>query len=252
MRQPSDADIKAAKEYLRQRLDAERAMSSHVEAVMRQAAEKIVGICYSAGVNPRSHRFADLPVRLQFEIDAIIREFEDDIDDYFETLAIADHDENRDAILPLILGERGGMTFGERLTDYCDKYRDELMLLIGAGFLLGITKTALAKSIGDNLRRPYANPLLAGGIGSGISYGRGRTNSMMTAISDLTRYGIAEAWMKNQYINNRKDGCLGWWVRRGSSYPCELCDSYVGFHAYEDDLPPYHGHCCCLAIPMFL
>lgn len=252
MRQPSEADIEAAKAYLRQRLDAERSMSYNLSIVMREAAERVVEILYSANIHPTVASYGDLPLRVQWDIDEVVQWLKETIDDYFITLAVADHEENRNTILPFILGENHGMTFDERLTDYVGKYKNELLLLVGAGLLLGIGKSALAKSIGDNLRQPYANPMLKDEIGEGISYGRGRTNSMFTAIGDLTRFGIAEAWMKNQYINNRKDGCVGWLVQRGSHFPCELCDSKVGFHADESELPPYHLACKCFAIPIYL
>lgn len=251
MRQPSEADIEAAKAYLRQRLDAERSMTYNLEIVMREAAERVVEILYSANIHPTVASYGDLPLRVQWNIDEVVQWLKETIDDYFLTLAIADHEENRNTILPFILGENHGANFDERLTDYVGKYKNELLLLVGAGLLLGIGKSALAKSIGDNLRQPYANPMLKDGIEKSISYGRGRTNSMFTAIGDLTRFGIAEAWMKNQYINNRKDGCIGWLVQRGSHFPCELCDSKVGFHTDEIDLPLYHSHCCCYAVPIY-
>ena len=252
MRQPTESDIEAAKAYLRERLECERAMGSLLESAMKEAAEKIVEICYTANVNPQTFHSSDLPLRVQWDIDEVIQQLQEAIDDYFVTLAIADHEENRDKILPLILGESHGSTFEERLSDYCGKYKDELMLLIGAGLFLGIAKSALVKSIGENLKHPYANQLLSDGIAAPLTYGRGRTNSMFTAINDLTRYGIAEGWMQNQYIRNRKDGCIGWYVQRGSTYPCELCDSMVGFHTDESDLPLYHSHCCCIATPIYL
>ena len=252
MTQPTEKDIEAAKAYLRQRIDAEMSMTHNLEIIMREAAEKIASICYAANVNPQTFRYSDLPLRTQREIDEVIEWLKETIDDYFLTLAIADHEENRDVLLPFILGENHGMTFDERLTHYCDKYKDELMLLVGAGLFLGVTKMALARSIGDNLKHPYANQLLADGIGESISYGRGRTNSMFTAIGDLTQFGIAQGWMENQYINNRKDGCVGWYVMRGSSFPCEHCDSMAGFHTDESELPLYHGHCRCFAVPVYL
>ncbi len=252
MRQPSDKDVQAAKAYLIERISAEQAMDYQLERVLREAAERIVTICYLAHVNPKRFRYLDLTLRAQSEIDEVINEVQEAIDDYFQTFAIPDHEENRDIILPIILGENHGMTFEQRLSGYCDKYRDELMVLVGAGLLLGIRQSALAKSIGDHLRQPYKNPLLADGIESALSYGRGRTNSMFTALSDLTRFGIADAWMRDWAITTRNNGALGWWVRRGSTYPCELCDSMVGFHADESELPPYHGHCACIAVPVYL
>lgn len=253
MRQPSEKDIAAAKEYLKERLDTERAMQHCLESVMKEAAEKIVDICYSSGVNPQSFRYSDLPVRVQFSIDAVIEWLREAIDDYFLTFAIADHEENRDKILPLILGKNHGLTFGERLENYCDKYRAELMLLIGAGLSLGIGESALIRSIGDNLRHPYANQLLADGIDAPLTYGRGRSNSMFTAISDLTQFGIAQGWMRHWELSTAKDGCIGWVVKRGSSWPCSLCDDNCEFHSIDEGTGlPVHGHCCCFAVPIYL
>ena len=252
MRQPTDKDIEAAKAYLRQRLEAERSMQNNLEYIMREAAKRIVNICFTANVNPQNFRYEDLPQRSKIEIDEVIQWSKETIDDYFQTLAVADHEGKRNIILPFVLGENHGATFDERLTDYCDKYKDELMLLIGAGLFLGVTKMTLAKSIGENLKHPYANQLLTDGIGESISYGRGHTNSMFTALSDLTQFGIAQGWMKNQYIDNREDGCIGWYVMRGSSCPCDHCDSMVGFHADESELPPYHLSCRCFAVPIYL
>ena len=209
MRQPSEADIETAKAYLRQRLDAERSMSYNLSIVMREAAERIVEILYSANIHPTVASYGDLPLRVQWDIDEVVQWLKETIDDYFVTLAIADHEENRNTILPFILGENHGANFDERLTDYVGKYKNELLLLVGAGLLLGIGKSALAKSIGDNLRQPYANPMLKDGIEAPLTYGRGKSNAMYNAISSLTRNGIAGAWMKNFYIETHKNGCIG-------------------------------------------
>lgn len=251
--QPKESDIEAAKAYLRQRLDAERSMSANLEIIMREAAKQIVEICYSANANPQTFRYSDLPLRVQWDIDAVIEWLKEQIEDYFETLAVADHEENRDIILPLVLGENHGATFDERLTDYCDKYKNELMLLVGAGLFLGIAKSALAKSIGENLKHPYANQLLAEGIDAPISYGRGKSNSMYNAISGLTKYGIETAWMRHWELKTEADGCIGWVVKRGSSYSCSQCDDNCGFHSIDEGTGlPVHNSCCCFAVPVYL
>lgn len=253
MQNPSEADIEAAKAYLIERLSAEHAMEYQLQSAMKEAAERIVAICYSAGVNPQAFRYSDLPIRVQFDIEEVIQWLQETIDDYFLTLAVADHEENRDKILPLVLGENHGMTFEERLSDYCDKYRDELMLLVGAGLMLGVSKSALAKSIGENLRHPYANHLIAEGIEGPLTYGRGRTNSMYTALSGLTKYGIESAWMRHWELKTEADGAVGWIVRRGSSYPCAQCDDNCGFHSIDEGTQlPQHLGCCCFAVPIYL
>lgn len=252
MQRPRESDIEAAKAYLRQRLECEQAMTTLLENVMKEAAERIVDTCYSAGVNPQSFRYSDLPVRVQFDIDAVIEWLKEAIDDYFQTFAIADHEDTQSLILPQILGENHGMTFEERLSDYCGKYRDELMVLVGTGLSLGVAQSALAKSIGANLRQPYSNPLLAEGIRAPLTYGRGHTNSMFTAISGLTKYGIESAWMRHWELKTEADGAIGWVVRRGSSCPCAQCDDNCGFHSLDEGTQlPQHLSCCCFAIPIY-
>lgn len=253
MKQPTDKDIEAAKAYLRDRLEVEQSMSSLLERAMREAAENIVNICYTAGADPQDFNYYALSARAQYDIDEVIRWLQETIDDYFRTFAVADHEEDRDTILPLVLGERDGATFAERLEGYCGKYRDELMVLIGAGLFLRIAEKTLAASIGDNLRHPYKNQLLAEGIAAPLTYGRGRTNSMLTAIDDLTRFGIATGWMRHWELSTERDGAVGWVVRRGSLYPCDVCNDNCGFHSADDGTGlPVHSHCCCFAVPVYI
>lgn len=249
---PKESDIIKAKEYLKERLSAERSMQNNLEYVMREAAERVVEICYNAKIDPAVASWDKLPSKVQIEIEEVVQWLKETIDDYFLTLAIYDHEENKDKIMPFVLGVNHGQTFNERLSDYCAKYRDELLLLVGAGLFLGIGEMALAKSIGSHLKQPYKNPDLVDGIAAEITYGRGKYNSMFNNINRLCCFGISSAWMRNQYIEDKEKGCIGWLVQRGSSYPCSLCDERVGFHTEDDYLPPFHANCCCYAVPVFL
>lgn len=246
MNQPTEADIEAAKAYLRQRLECEHAMTTLLESVMKDAAEKIVEILYSAKIHPTVGSYENLPVPVQMQVDEIVEWLRETIDDYFLTLAIADHGENRDRISPFILGDNHGQTFAERLSDYCGKYRDELMLLIGAGLFLGIGKSDLVKSIGDNLKHPYSNQLLADGIETPLTYGPGRSNSMYNAINTLTRFGIGQGWMYNRHLKAEMERAQGFMTFRNSTCPCDICDEYASYmHPMDDPIPPLHANCVC-------
>ncbi|MFK1744823.1 hypothetical protein ACIXBP_05490 [Bacteroides fragilis] len=87
-------------------------------------------------------------------------------------------------------------------------------------------------------------------LGVQESLGVGRTVSSWTALSDLTEYAVAEGWMKHWELQAKACGAVGFFVMRGSSYPCNICDDEVGFHVEWDKLPPYHGHCKCFAVPV--
>ncbi len=253
MNRPTEADIEAAKAYLRLRLEAEHSMTYNLEIVMREAAGKIVNICYSEKTDPTVVSFEKMPLAVRQQIEAVVQWLKETIIDVFETLAVADHEDNKDLILAFVRKESFGMTFDERLSDYCTKYRDELLLLVGAGLFLGIGKTALAKSIGSHLKQPYNNPDLVDGIAAPLTYGRGKTNSMFTAISGLTTFGIAQAWMRDWELSSIANSVIGWEVRRGSSYPCGQCDDNCGFHSIDEgtDLPQ-HLSCCCFAVPIYV
>lgn len=246
MRQPTESDLEAAREYLLQRLDAEYAMSYQLESLMREAANEVVEILYTANITPTIASYGDLPIRVQWDIDEVAQRLQEAIDDYFQTYAVADRDGTRHLILPFILAENHGATFGERLSDYVGKYKDELLLLVGAGLLLGVEKSALQRSIGDNLRRPYANPLLRDGIDAPITYGRGRSNSMFNSLHALTKFGIGQAWMYHRHLMATEEDARGFITFRNSTCPCDLCDEYTTYiHPMEDPTPPLHNSCVC-------
>lgn len=246
MRLSSEADIEAAKAYLRLRLEAEHSMYYNLDIVMREAAKRVVEILYSAGLSAEKLEYADLPNRVQWDINEVVDWLKETIEDYFLTLAIYDHEENRDRILPFILGKNHDMTFNERLTDYCSKYRDELLLLVGAGLFLGIGKTALVKSIGSHLKQPYKNPDLVDGIAAPLTYGRGKSNAMFNAIGALTKYGIGKAWMYDRHLKAEMESAQGFMTFRNSTYPCDTCDDYASYaHLMDDPLPPLHNSCVC-------
>ena len=250
-RQPRQHDIEAAREYVRQRLDAERSMQYNLQIIMREAAERVVAVCYAYVVNPRTLSYDTLPADAQRSVDDIMSWLRDAIEDYFTELALYCEDDDKATLLAFITRRTYGSTFGERLTEYLRRYRVELMVLVGAALMLGLSKSRAASTIGDNMRQPFANPELKAGISNVPSYGHGQTNSMYTALGRLTQFGISEAWMHARYVSDKKNGATGWYVMRSSAYPCDLCDSMQGYHADDTQLPPYHNSCVCVAVPVF-
>lgn len=253
MNRPAETDIEAARAYLRLRLEAERSMTYHLELLLREAAERILAILYEAGIvyGRELSKLPELsednlPPKAAAQIQEVIQWLKETIDDYFLTLAIYDHEENKDRILPLILSKSHGQTFSERLADYCEKYRQEILLLAGAGLFLGMKQAELARSIGAHLRKPYHNPDLADAIAAPLTYGRGHTNSMFTAIDRLTKFGIGRAWMLDRHIKAEIKSAAGFFTFRNSSVPCSICDDYAAYpHPLDDPLPPLHANCVC-------
>ncbi|MCM1295406.1 MAG: hypothetical protein NC311_07665 [Muribaculaceae bacterium] len=246
MTQPSDKDIERAKRWLVNRLDAELSMTRDMERLFRDAAKRICEVCYKYNTTPFR---LTMNSRMRDEIERIIEELKEQLTDDYLTLCAAcvPKDEDDSGILMFALRQGKEDDFSKSLNEYVDNYKEELSLLIGAGIFLGLSAAATADSIGRHLRKPWNNPDLAEAVEAPLTYGRGRTNSMFTATSNLTKQGIANSWMRKWY-DDHKDA-EGYWVMRGSSYDCSICDAQVGWHPGEYELPPYHLSCCCIAVP---
>lgn len=259
MRAPTDREIEEAKEYLRQRLDAELSMRTNLQAVLTEAAKQIIDVSYRYNISPKLFRFS-ANRQLQEEVDAIIEYLLEEIEDYACTLAVATHEENRDAIVVYITRESYGKTFNQRAREYSDRFSKEVEAAVVAGLSLNVSKEKLLSSIKQSVKAPLLNEHIQKALSEGNpiisrlgiqeSYGVGRTVSSWTALSDLTEYAVAEGWMKHLELHSKANGVAGFFVMRGSSYPCSICDDEVGFHTGWSELPPYHGHCKCFAIPV--
>lgn len=218
-------------------------MSRNLERLFRDAAMRIVRVCYK--YNTTSFRL-EMNSTMRQEIEGIIEELREQITDDYLTLcaAAADKDEDEGPLLLFAL-DNG---FADTLTGRLRNFMNEMELLVGAGIFLGLSAKATGESIAKHLRKPWHNPDLAEAVDAPLTYGRGRTNSMFTAVDKLTKYGVERTWMRSWYNSN--PNVEGYWVMRGSSYPCEICDAQTGWHPGEYELPPYHLSCCCIAVPI--
>lgn len=250
---PSKEEIEVAREYLEERLEAERSMQTNLRKVMDRAAALIVSIAYSYNVSPENFSFSRNRA-MQAEIDEVIADLMDDVEDFADTLATYRHEDESDEIIAYIHRENHGKTFDERLKDYAQKYKNELEIGIIAALYLKKSQSVTLSAIKNNMEHPYRNPLIAQAIKAGRqielpNYGRGRTNAMLTAMLNLTSFAVAEGWMHALWLNARKGDAIGFVTFRNSSVPCDICDDYAGWlHPMDDPLPPLHSHCVCGAV----
>ena len=76
---------------------------------------------------------------------------------------------------------------------------------------------------------------------------KGAMTSAARGLAEMTSYLSSLVWMQFLY---RTAGTETFYVMRGSSYPCNICQEQVGLHTDTESLPPYHKRCCCIAIPV--
>lgn len=255
---PSDAEISRAKEYLTLRLRAERVIVSELDAALLLAARRIVSISRKYGIPPESFRFSADP-GLQSEVRAVLAQLRDTLYDSARTIdSFTDGDGGETFVAPALSARDNGKTPRERLALYTSRWGYEVEAAIAAAGLENVTDTqTVIDGIRDHLSRPYENPMIARHLGEGEAvrldriphYGKGRPVASETALAVLLTTVVAKGWMQNWARINA--GKRGYYVYRGSSYPCDICDAQVGFlHAPEDidGQPPYHPHCCCYTV----
>lgn len=152
--------------------------------------------------------------------------------------------------------EDNGDTLEGRLKKYIDRFGDEAEAWIAAGLTFGLTRPQLQATFNENVDNPYENTLFMSTGETKASatqrvlnthYGKGSIRSAFGSLARLAVYFCASAFREAQ--RNIPD-VRGWLVGRGSSYPCDICQSQVGIHKDSIDLPPYHSHCCCWAAPL--
>lgn len=251
---PTDKQIEEAKAFLRLRIEAEISARDNIEKYMVEAAKEIVAISQKYHISPRLFRFSAND-NLRREVDEVIRKLKENIIYATETLAVYDRKEDKDSILVYLNGEKYGKTFKERLAEYANRYKFELEAAIAAGIFLDKSDKDILNAIRRSLNSPYNNPDIKSSFGKGlsatrietkgISYGVGHSNAAYNLITTLSRNEIGQAWMWWYGEQAMKNGAIGFYSYRGSSYPCGYCDSMVGYHPIADYRYQWHPNCRC-------
>lgn len=111
----------------------------------------------------------------------------------------------------------------------------------------------------------WEDPYFVGGAirransrGAGIeipSYGQGIPLSGAEQLLKNIDNTIALAWGYEDYDFALRNGAVGFYVFRGSSYPCQTCQEQVGvFHPMEESVwshPPFHNNCVCYVVYVY-
>lgn len=254
---PTDEEIRRAKEYIVLRLRAERLAVSTLDDTLLSAARRIVSISRFYNLPPEKFRFSADP-RLQRDVQEVLALLRDALRSRIEGIDTFEDGEDKTFVATILTEPDNGKTFGQRLAEYISRWGYELEATIAAAGLEGIKDTTrIVDGIREYMDRPYDNPWMKDHQGEGEAvrlntiphYGKGRHIAAKSAMALLLTTVVAKGWMQNWARIN--EGKKGYYVFRGSSYPCEVCDFQTGFpHEASDKagLPPYHPNCCCYVV----
>lgn len=236
---PTSKDITEAKEYLLKRLRAEQSIVLHTNKLIDEAVKNIINLAYTYNVPANMFSFEYDPA-LSLEVDFIINKLIDTLEEYTYELATYTNKENEKILQPYIYRSINGKTLTERMSEKKTSFKSEIGDIVKIALTLSLSKT---KAITEALNALKTQSRVI----------KPNTKGMRTfhALLLLERHTIADAWMYASERDMIRQGAIGFYSYRGSSYPCQTCDENRGFHTFADPFPPYHPRCVCFAVPVF-
>jgi hypothetical protein len=272
-RLPTQEDIASAKQFILRREDYARELEAKADECLANAAQEIVTICYKYNVDPKKFSISSqYNEKMMAEIAEVMDNAEEEILDLiydYSTAPVSDGSSSgrKEAIAAWIaLLGRGNRNLQGTLDGYLYKTMKDWEAAIAALRWVGIGMSDAVTKVKSHLHSIYTMPEVRATFDNaddfnatcirnkGVQKGAvGISNNGSTNVTNMAKLTLQMAWMKELSMEHEEDGAAGYYVLRGSSYPCETCDSMVGFHKMEDidGYPPYHGHCCCYVIPIY-
>jgi len=249
-------DREKAEAYLRERLSAEESMSRNLYLWLGAAVTDICSILERYSVSADMLCRGNIPEEARQEADRVVESLIWMITDAALLLATDDREDESWFVVFFEREYDNGQTFAGRLEQYAAKFCEQVEMAYAALLLAGTRhgKSAAMKirpAIDDVYNAPYvvsarrhdAVYFSPSGLGHGIPL------CMSKALDVLTRQEIANAWMAWDYEEALSNGAKGYYVFRGSSYPCDVCDEASSvWHPIDEGMClPEHVNCCCCA-----
>jgi hypothetical protein len=237
--------------------DVERELRKYIPEIIRECmAFAYLGKAFTFDISDLSDRVNERLIALS---DAIL----DDIESRAKkAIEYAEEEEDEGIILPYIRRQIGEEDLVQRLDKHCSTLRYFLEGWIAIGIVNNIREYELTNTILSYIDNPLASPLwqealnagyLSDAIrGGGYIYGKGNQKNVLSALTEIERYAINEAYQYGCILHYGKLGAIGYRTYRQSSYPCEHCDELT-MHIWPLDeiVLPAHPRCVCESRPVF-
>ena len=177
------------------------------------------------------------------------------------SVVLAEEEEDEDEILAYIKRPIGEEDIVQRIDKHCSTLRFFLEGWIAIGIVNKIDKNELTNQILRHIDNPFASPLwkdaltegyLSGAINGKYSFGKGNQKNILSALTELARYAINEAYQYGCLLRYAGMGAIAYRTHRASSYPCMDCDELT-MQIWPLDIAvlPAHPRCVCYATPVF-
>ena len=236
-----------------------------VERRLREKISEIIRECLGYAHFGYSFTFdiTDLADKVNMSLIALSDAILEDIEERAaRAIEYAEAEDEKDKILLYIKREIDGQDIVARLDKHCSTLRYFLEGWIAIGMVNKIKEHELTNNILQYIDNPFASPLWQKAFNAGYystairsrgySYGKGNQRNVLSALTEIERYAINEAFQFGRILNYGKSKAIGYMIHRGSTYDCPHCDSNCGFVIPLNDIRvPQHTRCMCYTTPVF-
>lgn len=266
----TEKDIKTGKNFVLRRESVSNTLGSLVDALLEDTAEKITQICYRYNINPTSFTLsAEYNEEMFKQVAEVMDKLEEDIMElieYYSTNCTKDKEKKSLLLLWILTLGRNNMSLQATLHQRLMVFMKDIEAMIAVAKTEKYDITKAVSVIKSNIHTAYQIPGMQAAFKNASRYkaeyirtkgvkkgNRGNSNSEANNIFRFARLTQQMAWMRYHRQMYEERGAAGFYVLRGSNYPCDICESRTGFHTIDekDAFPPQHYNCVCYTVPIY-
>lgn len=243
-------ELKRSVDYSRKRLQAIRNCEGHIASILWSAAKDIITISSKYRVGEVLRNEASLLSKAK----GITEDAEESINSYISAYSKASCKIlgiDSKGIEDFLTGNIYGKTTSERNAVYLGNFAEDVVRMIKAGTIMGYTDQQLLSAIRTGYKDPYRASVITKAKKQDISidvpsYGKGYYRNAYQNIIRNAKQVIALSWGRAEQEYGKNSGAVGYFVYRGSSYDCPVCDDLCGYmHPLDTMVIPAHPNCAC-------
>lgn len=236
-----------------------------VERELRKYIPEIIKECMAFSYLGKTFTFdiQDLSDRVNERLVSLSDAIHEDIESRAKTaIKYAEEEDDEGAILLYINRKIGEEDMTTRLDKHCSTLRYFLEGWIAIGMVNKLKEHELTNEILRYIDNPFVSPLWQGAFNAGYhstairsggySYGKGNQRNILSALTEIERYAINEAFQYGSILRFGKQGAIGYRTHRASSYPCDYCDELTRqIWPLDIMVLPAHPRCVCFSTPVY-
>ena len=155
-------------------------------------------------------------------------------------------------------------TAQQRIDGHVSRLKYVFEAVIAIGFTNSMSRAKIENTIMQVVANPYYLMLIQkarqqGGyrasyiVDGDLNSGKGINANIVRAIAIVGKTMIADAFHYGRIQTYKRDGAIGYGVKRNSNFDCPDCDAECAVvHSFSEIVVPVHPNCCCSTYPVFM